>query len=213
MDQREMMDAHVFARMYLDGWTVTWATDADGDCAGCGTRLGSRAHVFHGAWGEFCSYCFTQTARAGIRTEPEPEVSDWAEIRMDVLKETHRDTVRELDELRNELQLARIRHEDDIRRISDAINEEANRRKWCEDFDEFVETLNADLHMPLKVREREFEVTMEIREVVSIMVTATSEEHAHEAAEEQIPHEHFPLFPENPEYHLIHVEMSDDNPL
>lgn len=72
----------------------------------------------------------------------------------------------------------RERHRADIARISDALIEQADRRGWCSDYDDFVETLNEDLHVPLEVRTKEFEVEARVVFYTRVTVEARDAEEA-----------------------------------
>lgn len=85
------------------------------------------------------------------------------------------------------LQVSRVRaeHASDIEVIGNALQEEAESRDWCSEYDEFVEGVNMRLSMELPVREREYEVEIDVTYRMTVSVTARSEDEALEAAEEE----------------------------
>lgn len=90
--------------------------------------------------------------------------------------------------LREQINRAAAAHQDDIERISKELNEQAEERGWCTDFDAIVSRLNRDLTVLLPVREREYDVKVEQEYLVkitrTIRVTATTEDEALDKAEE-----------------------------
>lgn len=84
------------------------------------------------------------------------------------------------------LQVSRVRseHASDIESIGNALLEEAESRGWCSEYDEFVEGLNGRLTYDLPVREREYEVEIDVTYRMTVSVTARSEDEALEAAED-----------------------------
>lgn len=86
----------------------------------------------------------------------------------------------EITQLRADLARAREEHRQDIARISEALTEEANDRGWCEEYDELVEALNDRLHVELETRYKDYEVTIEFRQTIT--VRAASEDNAMDEA-------------------------------
>ncbi|MEU4244289.1 hypothetical protein [Actinoplanes sp. NPDC026619] len=79
---------------------------------------------------------------------------------------------------------AEQRHHDDIALIGEKLIAEADDRDWCEVYDEFVDKLNINLHIELPLRERDYTVTTMVE--LRLDVTATSEEHARDLAEDLV---------------------------
>jgi hypothetical protein len=79
---------------------------------------------------------------------------------------------------------SRGNHKDDVRRISEALIEEANTRGWCDDYDKFVEKLNSRLTVALETREREYEVSATYILKVSTKITARNIDDANDQAGE-----------------------------
>lgn len=71
------------------------------------------------------------------------------------------------------LRTASQQHHDDIAAISEALNEEATGRDWCEEYDTFVEGLNDGLHVPMTRREKEWNVSGRVRVEVWIDAETT----------------------------------------
>jgi len=76
--------------------------------------------------------------------------------------------------------------------ISERLNHEADRRGWCDDFDEIIEEVNGLLPgwLQLAKREREYEIDVQVTATMTfterVTVTASNEEDAREMAEEQV---------------------------
>jgi hypothetical protein len=79
---------------------------------------------------------------------------------------------------------SRGNHKDDVRRISEALIEEADARGWCSDYDKFVEKLNSRLTVALETREREYEVSATYILKVSTKITARDIDDANDQAGE-----------------------------
>jgi hypothetical protein len=77
---------------------------------------------------------------------------------------------------------SRNNHQDDVRRISEALIEEADARGWCDDYDKFVEKLNSKLTVALETREQEYEVSATYILKVSTKITARNIDDANERA-------------------------------
>ena len=88
------------------------------------------------------------------------------------------------EEQRLQVSLARSGHASDIEKIGIALQEEAESRGWCSEYDEFVEGLNGGLTYDLPVREREYEVEIEATYRMTVTVTARSEDEAMETADD-----------------------------
>jgi hypothetical protein len=75
-------------------------------------------------------------------------------------------------------------HARDIKLIGETLIEEANKRQWCSEYDEFVSRLNGRLTYDLPVREFEKEVILTYTVKVSFNVSATNDDDAVTAAQE-----------------------------
>lgn len=74
-----------------------------------------------------------------------------------------------------------------VEMIGEALIEEAQRRGWCSEYDDFVEKLNDRLPLgyELPTREREFEVTLTYRVEFRMKVNAVDEDSARDTAVEE----------------------------
>jgi hypothetical protein len=88
----------------------------------------------------------------------------------------------EVEQLKAELAEAKRKHEADIKAIAERLNQEAEDRDWCGEYDGLVADLNADLYVELPLRKREFEVTFTFTQTVT--VEAADEEDAKDRARE-----------------------------
>lgn len=68
--------------------------------------------------------------------------------------------VGELGRAKRELEDARCQHQEDVDLIGNALLAEAEERDWCSLFDEFVGSLNRNLHIPLPERAKLYEATI-----------------------------------------------------
>jgi hypothetical protein len=134
-----------------------------------------------------------------VPADPEPEIREDAMTTEEAVKEVERlnaDLIRLQEErdtaqanaerLRNSLAERTRMHESDIETISDKLIDEAESRSWCGEYDEIVDSLNANLNVELRQRTKEYEVTVDVVVRVTKTVEATSEEDAQEQAEEDI---------------------------
>lgn len=96
---------------------------------------------------------------------------------------------RRLDAAREEARAARQRHEADIERVSDHLIEEAESRSWCSEYDRVVNEINEGMNVPLRQREREFSVTLDVTVRITRTVTAIDADAAGEIASEGIDSE------------------------
>ena len=78
------------------------------------------------------------------------------------------------------------RHRADVERIGERLLAEANDRGWCAEFDTIVDEINGDLYVELPVRERDFEVRVDV--TLTISVSARNAEAAEEKAAEIAQH-------------------------
>lgn len=88
------------------------------------------------------------------------------------------DAEAELQDARRATQQAQIRHDNDVATIGEALLEEAERRDWCSEFDEFVADINEKLHVPLPRRIKDWDVYVPVEVTVRVSVSAISEEDA-----------------------------------
>jgi hypothetical protein len=88
------------------------------------------------------------------------------------------------EQLRRDVADAERRHRDDIAVIGERLIQEANDRDWCQTYDDIVDELNEKLTFELPLRERDFTVTALVE--LRLAVTATSEEHARDLAEDHV---------------------------
>lgn len=72
----------------------------------------------------------------------------------------------------------RSNHENDIRIIGESLIAEAEARRWCADFDRWVEKINNQLHIELPTREREYSVTATYTVTIRETLHAVSEDAA-----------------------------------
>lgn len=84
----------------------------------------------------------------------------------------------QLDTCQSSLRQAEQRHEQDIERIGSRLNEEAESRGWCTEFDDIVRELNGRLHVELPLRTKTYEVTYDVTVTVTVSVDATDEDDA-----------------------------------
>ena len=89
-----------------------------------------------------------------------------------------------IDALRTQLNCAQENHREDIERISDRLIEEANDRGWCDTYDQIINQINRNLHVPLRRRERSYCVTQTIELTVTKYLTAVDEDQAERDAGE-----------------------------
>lgn len=78
---------------------------------------------------------------------------------------------------------------EDMRKIAVALLDEASEREWCDEYNNFVDNVNDRLTVHRLYRmEKEYEVTVDLKEVrtatVKIMITASSEDEAKEQVED-----------------------------
>lgn len=88
----------------------------------------------------------------------------------------------DLEDAKRATQQAQIRHENDIATIGEALLEEAERRGWCSDFDEFVSDVNEKLYASLPRRIKDFDVYVEVIARVRVSVSAADEDEARSEA-------------------------------
>lgn len=72
----------------------------------------------------------------------------------------------------------RDNHEEDIRKIGEALIAEAEARGWCDDFDKWVADINQRLQVELPTRVREFTVTADYTVRIRTTVLAANEDDA-----------------------------------
>lgn len=86
----------------------------------------------------------------------------------------------------NQLGIARTNHQEDIDRIGRALLAKAEERSWCDEYDEFVDSLNDDLTRPLVTRQRDFTVELTYTVVIRQDICSTTFDKAVEQAREDI---------------------------
>lgn len=84
-----------------------------------------------------------------------------------------------------------VQMHNDFDAVGEALKDEAENRNWCDEYDQFVERVNAGLtRMILPVREQEYEVEVEVTGTLTttttVFVTATSQEAANEMVDEDM---------------------------
>lgn len=67
-------------------------------------------------------------------------------------------------------------HRQDIATIGDELRSQAERRDWCSEYDQIVESLNSQLHVELETRTRDYNVRL----YTTVSVTASSASQARE---------------------------------
>ena len=82
----------------------------------------------------------------------------------------------QIDHLTRALDEAVARHIADIKIISDCLNVEARENEWCSRYDKFQREVNAQLSVPLEVREHDYQGIVVLTVRMRRTVTATSEE-------------------------------------
>lgn len=88
----------------------------------------------------------------------------------------------EATRLREHISNISSRHSRDIALIGGVLQEEAENRDWCSDYDDIVDRLNSDLHVELPVRETEHEVevtgtvTVSFSTYISLTARANADE-------------------------------------
>ena len=105
-------------------------------------------------------------ALPGVAQEVAQEVAHWRQ-RCERLEAT-------LSDLRARLSCAQNAHRDDVAAIGARLLEEAEQREWCRDYDDIIDDLNRDLHQPLPLRMRTYDVTFDLR--ITIRVTDVPDE-------------------------------------
>lgn len=121
--------------------------------------------------------------------EPEPQDADVAELQRKI-----DGLVRNLEEARRDRDNLRTRaaaYAEDFDTVGTMLLEEAERRGWCSDYDEFVDTVNGKLGMlSLPEREQEYEVevtvTGTLTTTTTVTVMARSQEDADTIVEENM---------------------------
>lgn len=68
----------------------------------------------------------------------------------------------DLRDARSDAAAARTNHEQDIDIIGNAFIEEADRRGWCSDADDFIDTLNRGLHLSLPERSSDYYLAVRV---------------------------------------------------
>ena len=79
---------------------------------------------------------------------------------------------------------SRGNHKDDVRKISEALIEEADARGWCDDYDKFIDKLNGRLIVSLESREHEYVVNATYLLKVSTTIKARNIDDANDQAAE-----------------------------
>lgn len=93
------------------------------------------------------------------------------------------------------------RHEADIAAIGEALQEKANDRGWCDEYDDFVGDLNGSLHVALPVRTRTYDVEVTLtREETQTITVEVEARNAQEAVEQVNDMEEGDLFDKTDEY-------------
>lgn len=82
----------------------------------------------------------------------------------------------QVDHLTRALDEAVARHLADIKIISDYLNVEARENEWCSRYDKFQREVNAQLSVPLEVREHDYMGTVVLTVTMRRKVVASSEE-------------------------------------
>lgn len=88
-----------------------------------------------------------------------------------------------ISDLRANLNEARIKHNDDVQAIGEALIDEANTRGWCREYDKFVNELNGSLNIQLPLRNRDYIVTQTYRVTRTITISAVDSDDALEQAD------------------------------
>jgi len=87
--------------------------------------------------------------------------------------------------LEQEARERRVQHERDILIVGDRLNQEAEDRDWCEDYDDIVDALNARLTVKLPLRDRTETYTVTIRATMTATLTYSHEVEASNADDAQ----------------------------
>lgn len=102
----------------------------------------------------------------------------------DIVNDSELDVLRrEKDRLQKELVLSMERHRRDVATIGSALIDEANERGWCSQYDDFVDTVNGDLHNKLPVRNKPYVITQTYRVVRVLHVEESSADNAADHAD------------------------------
>lgn len=109
------------------------------------------------------------------------------EAELDPKDATILELTQKLQGVREDLRKANEMHQKDIDNISEALNQEADNRGWCNEYAEFLVDLNQLLYRELTLPEREYSVDVEFTETrtytVTYSVTASDEDQAKELAD------------------------------
>jgi hypothetical protein len=73
-----------------------------------------------------------------------------------------------LSDLRSRLICAQSAHREDVAAIGARLLDEAGHREWCREYDEIIDDLNRDLHQPLPLRMRTYDVTFDLRITIRV---------------------------------------------
>jgi hypothetical protein len=77
--------------------------------------------------------------------------------------------------------------DNDFQIISNELKNEADRRGWCSDYEDFIESVNAQTkHYELQSLVREFQVTVDLTKTLTTTVTLYIEARSLESAEETV---------------------------
>ena len=121
----------------------------------------------------------TVTTDLDVATPPSVEVLQEQVRTLETNVERLQEQLHTSDEQRRQ---AEQRHRDDIALIGETLIEEANRRDWCGQYDEAVDSLNESLSVQLPLRERDYTVAVPV--TIYIQVTACGDEEAAQEAGE-----------------------------
>jgi hypothetical protein len=97
---------------------------------------------------------------------------------------------KEADKVRREYDEHKIRTADAIRHIGQTLMEEAENRGWCDEYDSFIEAVNAslpaDMTLPKRIQAYEVEIEVQISHTVytTVEVMATSQAAANSMVED-----------------------------
>lgn len=94
------------------------------------------------------------------------------------LRDTNVTLSRNIEALHDQLRDARQHHQDDLDIVSRELNDEADARSWCDEYDEGMRSLDRKLRGNLTFRSRDYDVTTRYTFDITHRVTATSSDDA-----------------------------------
>jgi hypothetical protein len=126
----------------------------------------------------------TRTLEELADSEGVEDSRTWGELsdQVEELTKTEASLLRQIEELRRELDLRSNSHYNDIKLIGEQLLHEAEVRDWCSEYDQTIDRLNGVLSVTLPIREKNYEVDVVITHRTTVSVTARDEESAEHLA-------------------------------